>query len=209
MVDMQSFFSMSYGLYLLSTSYQGTAAGCVVNTLAQITVEPAQITVVSHKDNYTTQLIQKSGYFTGVVLAQDATMDLIGKFGFCSSREVDKFAPFATKTDENGVPYVCEQVVARYSCKVVTTIDAGTHIIFVGEVTTAETVDKDALPMTYAYYHQVKKGKTPPKASSYKPEEAKKGFRCKVCGYVLESDTLPPDFVCPICKKGADFFEEI
>ncbi|MEG1687163.1 MAG: flavin reductase [Angelakisella sp.] len=209
MVDMKAFFKMSYGLYLISSKDGDRDMGCVVNTLTQVTVEPPQVVVALHKDNNTTKAIQKSGCFTGVALAETATMELIGQFGFHSSLELDKFAPFASKVDEHGVRYVTEQVAARYSCKVVGSIDTGTHIVFVGEVTTAEILDPALAPMTYAYYHQVKNGATPPRASSYKPEEQKKGYRCKICGYILESDTLPADFICPICHKGAEFFEKL
>lgn len=208
MVDMKAFFGLTYGLYIVSAQHEGKTAGCVVNTLAQITVEPAQMTVVVHKDNYTAQLMQKSGCFAGVVLAKDCSMELIAGFGFRSSRDTDKFAGLATQVDENGVPYLTEQVVARYSCKIINQIDAGTHIIFVGEATTAETLSTEE-PLDYTYYHRVKKGQTPPKASSYKPEEEKKGYRCKVCGYIYEGEPLPPDFICPICKKGAEFFEKL
>ena len=105
------------------------------------------------------------------------------------------------------MPYVAEQTVARFSCKVIDEVDLGTHILFVGEVLSAERLS-DEEPMTYAYYHKVKKGVTPPKASSYQPK-AVKGWRCKVCGYVLESDTIPDDFVCPICGQGREQFEQI
>lgn len=207
MIDPKAFFSMNYGLYLVSSAFDGKASGCTVNTLSQVTAIPNRLTVAVNKDNYTTEIIEKSGYFTGVALAQDATMELIGAFGFKSGRDTDKFAPFRTAIDENGVPYVTEQVVSRFSCKVIGKLDVGTHILFLGEVTAAETVAQGE-PMTYAYYHKVRNGVTPPKASSYQPPAAK-GFRCKVCGYVLESDTLPADYVCPVCGKGPEFFEPV
>lgn len=206
MIDLKAFFHMSYGLYLISSRDGDTVAGCTVNTLAQVTAEPVRMTVAVNKDNYTAEVIRRSGLFTGVALAQSATMELIGAFGFHSSRDYDKFGPFRTAEDENGVPYVAEQTVARFSCKVIDQVDLGTHILFVGEVLSAERLG-DGEPMTYAYYHKVKNGVTPPKASTYQPEAgAKKGFRCTVCGYILEADTLPADFICPICKQGADKF---
>ncbi|MFQ7399643.1 MAG: rubredoxin-like domain-containing protein, partial [Neglectibacter sp.] len=110
--------------------------------------------------------------------------------------------------DENAVPYLTEQTVARYSCRVVGKLDAGTHMVFLGEVQEAQVLEEEDA-MTYAYYHLVKKGLTPPKASSYRPEPAVKGYRCKICGYVLESDTLPEDFICPICKRGSEAFEPV
>lgn len=206
-MDNKAFFKMSYGLYLISSKAGEKAGGCVVNTMIQATSVPQQITVTINKENYTTSLIQESGYFTGVALAQSASMELIGAFGFQSSKDTDKFAAFDTKTDVNGIPYVTEQIVARFSCKVKDSMDVGTHIIFLAEVVDAEVVDASE-PMTYAYYHTVKNGVTPPKASSFIAAE-KKGYRCKICGYVLESDTIPEDFVCPICKQGKDQLELI
>ena len=206
-MDSKAFQKLSYGLYLISTKNGDKAAGCVVNTLAQATSSPLQLAVTINKDNYTTRMILESGYFTGVALAQTATMELIGAFGFKCSKDVDKFEGFQTKTDKNGIPYVCEQVTARFSCKVVNQMDAGSHIIFLAEVEDAEVID-DSESMTYAYYHVIKKGVTPPKASSYVAEPSK-GYRCTVCGYVTDLDPLPDDFVCPVCGQGRDKFVKI
>lgn len=206
-MDFKAFDKVSYGLYLISTKAGDKTAGCVVNTFGQVTVTPTQVTVAVNKQNCTAKLIEQSGVFSAVVLAQDASMELIGAFGFHSSEEKDKFQDFSCAFDKNGIPYVSEQAVARFCCRVVNTMDAGTHLIFLAEVEEAALL-KDAEPMTYAYYHLVKKGVTPPKASSYQPK-AVKGWRCKVCGYVLESDTIPDDFVCPVCGQGREQFEQI
>ena len=153
-------------------------------------------------------MIQESGVFAAMALTKSADMDLIGKFGFQSSRDVDKFEGIACKTDGNGVKYITGPVAARFACKVIDTMDAGTHLIFLADVQEAEVLSDDEV-MTYTYYHEVRKGTTPPKASSFQKEPQVQGWRCKVCGYVYEGETLPPDFVCPICKKGAEFFEKI
>lgn len=203
----KAFEKLSYGLHLITAKSGEKAGGCTVNTLIQVTSDPVQVTAAINKENYTAQLIRDSGYFTGVVLSQTAGMELIGAFGFHCSKDYDKFSGFETKTDKNGIPYVCEQVVARFSCKVVDTMDAGSHWIFLAEVQEAEVMDENE-PMTYAYYHTVKKGKTPPKASSYRPEPAK-GYRCLICGYILEADAVPEDFVCPICGAGKEYMEKI
>ena len=105
------------------------SSGCVVNTLTQVTTSPAQVTIAINKQNYTTEIIRKSGRFTAVVLSQSAMMELIGRFGFHCSRDTEKFESFRTRVDESGVPFVCEQASARFSCKVVSSMDAGTHII--------------------------------------------------------------------------------
>lgn len=206
-MDNKAFFKMSYGLYIISSQHEGKQYGCVVNTLSQVTATPVQMSIAINKENATTDAILKSGYFVGVVLAESVTMDMIGTFGFKTSKDVDKFAEYKTQIDEKGIAYVTEGVSARFSCKVINTLDIGTHIMIVGEVENAEIVSADPV-MTYSYYHQVKNGVTPPKASAYQAE-VKKGYRCKVCGYVYEGEPLPEDFVCPICKKGREFFEPI
>lgn len=212
MMDQKAFYRLSSGLYLLSSTSGGKDSGCIVNTVLQVTSQPAQLSVTVNKDNFTQQIIAESGVFSAVALNEQADMGLIGEFGFKTSREVDKFDSFPTKRDGNGVPYVAQKGAARFSCKVVGSLDVGTHVIFVGQVQEAEVLEGD--PMTYAYYQQVKKGGTPKNAPSYKAPEAeggegKRGYRCKVCGYILESDTIPEGFVCPICGQGPDKLEKL
>lgn len=206
-MDSKAFDKLSYGLYVISTKNGDRTAACVVNTLTQATVLPARMVVTVNKENHTAKEIEESGLFTAVALSQSATMELIGDFGFRCSRDFDKFARWEHTADENGVPYLTEQVVARYSCKVVDKMDAGSHLVFLGEVLEAQCLGGDT-PMTYAYYHEVKRGLTPPKASSYRPP-AVKGYRCKICGYVLASDVIPEDFVCPVCGRGKDCLEAV
>ena len=208
-MDLKAFYKLSYGLYIVSSCDQDRQSGCIVNTLTQVTAEPVQLAVTVNKDNFTKELVEKSGFFTGVDLTESADMDLIGTFGFRSGKTENKFEKFPVKQDLNGVFYVTQDVAARFSCKVVKQLDLDTHVMFIGEVQEAETLSEDDV-MTYAYYQQVKKGTTPKNAPSYKGEETqKKGYRCSICGYVLESDTLPPDFICPICKQGADKFVKL
>lgn len=174
MIDTKAFRSMSYGLYLISTLEGSRPVGCAVNTLVQVASEPPRVSVAINKENCTAQALQKTGRFVATVLSQDATMELIGAFGFHTSRDTDKFAGFATATDAAGVSYVSEQAVARFSAKVIETVDVGTHLLFIAEVEEAERLSKGE-PMTYAYYHQVKGGKTPPKAPSYEAPEHTEG----------------------------------
>lgn len=215
MIDKKAFHRFSSGLYLLSTTFEGKKSGCIINTALQVTSTPAQISVTVNKNNYTEQLMEKSGVFSVAALNEEADMDIIGVFGFKSGKDVDKFAGFEVKEDINGVPYINEKSAARFSCKIVNTLDVGTHVIFVGEVIESEVMSGN--PMTYSYYRQVVKGGTPANASSYIPEDSKEehkgtkivGYRCTVCGYVHKSDTLPADFVCPVCGKGAEVFVPI
>lgn len=166
MIDIDAFRSISYGLYLVSSRAEEESAGCTVNTFAQVTSDPLQVSVAVNKENHTASIIERSGAYTAVSLAQSASMELIGKFGFFCSRDVDKFEPFSVRTDGFGCPYVAEQAVARFSVKVTDSVDLGTHTLFIGVVVEAEILS-DEEPMTYAYYHAVKGGKTPPKASSF------------------------------------------
>ena len=172
MIDKIAFRSLSYGLYLVTAQDGEKQAGCVVNTFSQVTSSPAQASIAINKDNFTTGVITASGMFEVSVLAQDAPMELIGRFGFHSSADTDKFQETETRVDEAGVPYVAEHTVAHFCVKVKQTMDLGTHLYIMGEVVESAVLSSEE-PMTYAYYHQVKGGKTPPKASSYEqPENA-------------------------------------
>ena len=222
MIDTKAFRNLSYGLYIISSKKDGKPVGCVVNTFAQVTSTPAQVSVAVNKENFTSQGIQQTGAYEVAVMNESASMELIGKFGFHSSAEVDKFADFETAVSEQGLTYVAQSSCAHFSIKVTQEIDLGSHILFIGECVAAEPVAGDA-PMTYAYYHQVKGGKTPPKASSYnggddasadaasKSNETKPkiAWRCKICGHIEYVDELPEDFVCPVCGVGRELFEKI
>ena len=223
MIDSKAFRSMSYGVYIVSAFDGKTLAGCVVNTVVQVPSKPARVSVAINKENFTAGVVQRAGRFEATVLAESAPMELIGTFGFRTSSEVDKFSTCERAFDHAGVPYVTEHAVAHVGARVIETIDAGTHLLFIGEVDEASVLSSEA-PMTYAYYHQVKGGKTPPKASSYEGPAAEAaapaaepaaepgkryGWRCTVCGYVLEQDELPADFKCPICGMGPDKFERV
>ena len=205
MIDPKAFFQMNYGLYLIGSKLEGKAAGCVVNTLAQVTAIPEKMVVAVHKDNFTTGIIQKSGLFTGVALAKEASMDLIRTFGFRTSADTDKFSGFVTKADSCGVPYIAEQISARFSCKVTGQMDLGTHLLFLGEVYEAERFEAE--PMTYSYYHRVIKGKAPKNAPTWQPEQKASGGKW-ICGYVYEGETLPDDFKCPVCGRGPEVFRK-
>lgn len=165
MIDQTAFFSLSYGLYIVGATDGERRAACVANTFQQVTSSPLQVSVALNKENATTDVILDSGRFTVSCLAQDATMELIGTFGFHCSTDLDKFASCETGVDAAGVPFVAEQCVARFSVRVVQAVNLGTHILYIGEVEEAEKLCAGD-PMTYAYYHLVKGGKTPPKASS-------------------------------------------
>lgn len=223
MFDKQAFHSLSYGMYVIGTRCDGRDYGCVANTFAQVTSCPLQVSVALNKENATTAAVRQAGRFTASCLSEQADMQLIGTFGFHTSTELDKFAQHASARDEAGMPYVAEQCCAWFSAKVVAELDLGTHVLFVGEVQECAKVADAAAPMTYAFYHQVKGGKTPPKASSYlgdeqpaaapaestSAEQPKVAWRCTICGHMEYVDELPDDFVCPVCGVGKEFFERV
>ena len=151
---------------MVSAEADGLKAGCVVNTAVQVTADPIRLSVAVHKDNVTAGAIARAGAFTVTALDQTADMPYIGNFGFRSSDTYDKFATYRTAVSEVGSPYCPEHACAVYGCRLIDTVDVGTHYLFIGEVEQAERLS-DESPLTYAYYHSTLKGKTPPKASSY------------------------------------------
>lgn len=233
-LDLAAFWTLSYGLYIVSACDDGKLNGQISNTVFQITDQPAQICVSINKTELTHEFIQKSGKFGVTVLDQQAPMKLIGLFGFKSGREVDKLSQVNYKNSPSGCPLVTDHAVALLEAKVINQVDVGTHTLFVGEVTYTESLKK-AEPMTYAYYHQVKRGKSPEnspisklpsekaqeKPSDVKGTEEMKKYVCNVCGYVYDPEVgdpdsginpgtkfedIPDDWVCPICGVGKEDF---
>ena len=165
-VDSTALFSMSYGLYVVSAEADDRKSGCVINTAVQVTASPIRLSVAVNKENLTADIIKAAGAFTVTALDQTADMPYIGNFGFRTGANYDKFEKYETAVAENGMPYCPEHACAMYACKLIDTVDVGTHYLFVGEAVQAEKLSAEP-PLTYAYYHSTLKGKTPPKASSY------------------------------------------
>ena len=196
-------FKLSYGLFVLTAKNGEKDNGCIINTVMQITDIPKRIVVSVNKQNYTHDMILKSGEFNVSVLSTDVPFDVFQKFGFVSGRDTDKFNDFdKVARSENGIYYLTEYANAYISGKVSNVIDCGTHTMFVADVTNAKTLS-EVPSVTYQYYFDHIKPK--PKAA----DEKKKGFVCKICGYVYEGETLPPDYICPLCKHGAEDFEPL
>ena len=166
-MDKTAFFTMPSGLYVVSSAADGLRAGCVINTAVQVTSMPPRISVAVNKDNVTSGVIASAKAFALTVIDQTADMLYIGNFGFRTSSDYDKFAKYETRETALGMPYVPEHATALFSCRLIDTVDVGTHLLFIGEVEDAERLSGEA-PLTYDYYHKVLKGKTPPKASSYR-----------------------------------------
>lgn len=202
-LDSRAMQKLSYGLFVLSARNKDKDNACIINTVTQVTSNPNRITIAVNKANFTCDMIKESGSFNVSILSTDAPFELFRHFGFQSGRDTDKFQgwSFAQRSD-NGVLYLTACANAFLSAKVVSMQELETHIVFLAEVTQAAVLSGEE-SMTYAYYHANVKPR--PK----KQEQPKKGFVCKICGYVYEGESLPPDFVCPLCKHGAEDFEPI
>lgn len=219
---------ISYGLYVISSKRGDKFNGQIANTVFQITSEPPTIAVSINKQNLTHEYIQESKVFTVSILSKETPMKFIGRFGFKSGKELDKFKNVNYKVGVTGAPLVLENIVGYLEAEVTKSLDAGTHTVFIGKIVDAEII-KDGEPMTYAYYHEIKKGTAPKTAPTYiKEENRKEGskmekYKCTVCGYVYDPEKgdpdsgikpgtlfeeLPDDWVCPVCGVGKDKFEK-
>ena len=204
-MDTTALFKLGYGLYVIGTELDGATAGCTANTVMQITSDPAQIAVGLNKNNYTNEMIQKSGKLTVSILSKTADMDLIANFGFQSSRTADKFATSgqALVTDQQQVPYLAAHTSGVLSAKVVNTMDCGTHTLFLCELVDAQVLSAEE-PMTYAYYHSDVKTRKNAAPTAGNGER----WRCSVCGYIHEGP-ISDDYQCPVCKQPAVVFVKL
>ncbi len=200
-VESNAMFKLSYGLFVLTARDGAKDNGCIINTAQQLTSAPMRISITVNKANYTHDMIEKTGVFNISVLTEGAPFGLFKQYGFQSGRTADKLSGGEPRT-ENGIAYLSEHANAVISGKVISTVDCGTHTLFIADVTEAHVLSAEP-SVTYAYYFAHIKPKPQPAA------EKKKGFVCKICGYVYEGETLPPDFICPLCKHGAEDFEPL
>ncbi|HPP07135.1 MAG TPA: flavin reductase, partial [Syntrophorhabdaceae bacterium] len=182
---------ISYGVYIISSKSNGKLNGQIANTVFQITSEPPTVAISINKENLTHEYIAKSKVFSISIVAKSAPMNLIGQFGFKSGREIDKFQGITYKTSITGAPIILDNTVAYFDCEVLSATDAGTHTVFIGKIVDCDILSNEE-PMTYAYYHEVKGGKSPKAAPTYIKEEQTKDqsksdkFSCKVCGYIYD-----------------------
>jgi flavin reductase (DIM6/NTAB) family NADH-FMN oxidoreductase RutF/rubredoxin len=227
-MNFESFFKITYGLYIVSSSSNGKSNGYIANAVFQVTAEPPQLAVACNKDNFTSGIIKSSGKFSVSVLQKDAKPELIGAFGYKSGKDTEKFNDFGFVTTDNGIPVLVEDCVAWFGCEVVQTFDVGTHLIFIGKISDGEMINESGEPLTYSYYREVKKGKAPKNAPTYiapdkleKHKNDKKIYVCPSCGYEYNPEVgdpdsgippgiafedLPVDWVCPVCgMEKADF----
>ena len=198
--DLSALFNIGYGLYVVTSNDGKKDNGLIVNTVTQVTNTPNRLAVTINKENYSHHTIKQTGKMNINCLTVDAPFKVFETFGFQSGRNVSKFADCEPLRSDNGLVFLPRYINAFISLSVVQYVDLDTHGMFICDVTEARVLS-DKETMTYTYYQNNVKPK---------PEtEGKKGYVCKICGYVYEGDTLPEDFICPLCKHGAADFEKI
>jgi flavin reductase (DIM6/NTAB) family NADH-FMN oxidoreductase RutF/rubredoxin len=227
-MNVEALHKISYGMYIV-TSGKEICNGQIANTVFQVTSQPETIAVCINKQNYTYELIKQSGVFAVSVLSKNTPLKLIGTFGFKCGRDLDKFEGVNFKTGKTGTRIVLDNSIAYLEAKVTKEVDAGTHALFMGEVVEADVLNKEE-PMTYAYYHEIKRGVTPSSAPTFlRTETEQEGrkmdkYRCTICGYIYDPEKgdpdsgvkpgtpfeeLPDNWVCPICGAAKDQFEKV
>jgi len=232
MLDLESLFKLNYPMCIICSKKGNRFDGCIINTVFQIVPEPPMVAVSLNTKSLTHEYITDSGIFTISILAEGTTLEFIGRFGFRSGRDINKFEQVKYKTGQTGAPIVLDNAVSFIEAKVVETIDIDTHTLFIGKITACETIDDSKIPMTYTYYRDVKGGRTPRTAATYiekktKPKQGAKKmkkYKCLMCGYIYDPaegdpdndvepgtafEDLPAYWVCPDCGAGQDEFEPI
>ncbi len=224
-MNLKALHSISYGLYVIGSKKEDSFNGQIANTVIQICSDPATISVCINKENLTHEFITDSGIFTVSILSQDTPLSFIGLFGFKSGRDVNKLEEVSYKIGETGAPIIIDNTIAYMEAQVVNHADVHTHTIFIGKIVAAEVIGEGKL-LTYAHYHDIKRGTTPKTAPSYVEERKEvtskmKKYRCTVCGYIYEPEKgdlqsgiatgtpfedLPEDWQCPICGASKDEF---
>ena len=219
-MKLKAFHKLSYGLYLIASEYQDKKAGYIANTTFQVTSEPPQIAISCHKNNQTTQVILDSGIFSISVLKKEVNMKIIGDFGFMSSNDIDKFNGIHTITAKTGAPIVLDSSVAWFDCKVVKSIDLGSHYLIIGEVLDSDEIT-DEEPLTYQYYREKYKMYSPKNSPTYiekslleaepvvSPTEIKEeepehehifdgqNYVCVICGFTYNPEEGDPSMGIP------------
>ncbi|MGN0218949.1 MAG: flavin reductase [Muribaculaceae bacterium] len=213
-MDLTVLFKLTYGMYIVGANDGSRPVGCVINTCFQVTSSNPLLTISLNKNNFTLDAIKKSRRFSLSILSEDSDPALIGKFGFYSSRDIDKYADFGYETVE-GAPIVNGNFAGRLILDAEQFVECETHVLVIARL--VDTIPGQGTPMTYSYYHNVIKGKAPKNAPTYvapdvAKEEAKpkRRYECDICLYVAEVDgELPDDYVCPICGADRSHFKEI
>lgn len=225
MINFEALFKISYGLYIVSSGDRQHGNGFISNTVFQVTAEPPCFAACCNKDNYTAGLIQKTNAFSVSVLHKDTPPEIIGRFGYKSGKDTSKLEGLNIRYGETGAPIVLNEAIAFLECKVIQTVDVGTHLVFIGNLVQAEILDDIKEPLTYLYYRQIRKGMAPKNAPTYvdksklaaKTTERKaKKYKCSACGYPYDDAMmdkifadLPVDWICAVCGSEKSDFNEI
>jgi len=225
MIDFKALFKISYGLYIVSSGDSKHGNGFVSNTVFQVTSEPAKFAACCNKDNFTAGIIKNTGVFSASILHKETKPEIYGTFGYKSGRDVNKMEGVDVKYGETGVPIVLTDALAYLECKVLETVDLGSHLMFIGELVNAEILDNSYDPLTYAYYREVKNGVAPKNAPTYidkskienrVEQQAKDRHQCIICKYIYDDadepipfKELPDDWTCPACGASKDDFVQI
>ena len=230
-MNYEAFYTLSYGLYIISSISGDNRNGYIANTAFQVTAEPSQIAISCNRNNLTAEIIEAGKVFSISVLSQDASSELIGLMGYQSGRDINKFENLNYITGKSGAPIVIDNTVAWFDCELVARYDVGTHILFIGKVIDNELIEPQKKPLTYDYYRKVKKGTAPKNAPTYidksklpKMDSIWQRFECMVCGHIYDEKEgdpdsgippgtkfadLPDDWVCPDCGAQKSEFEPI
>jgi len=204
---------LSYGVYVVSTLNGEKPTGCIANSAMQVTHDTIAVSI--NHENFTNECIKKAGKFAISILGVDVNDNIIPVFGFTSGRDRNKFENVESEKID-GLNVISDST-GYIVCDVINTMETETHTIFLGRIIDGDTL-KDQIPMSYAYYHKVKKGNSPKAAPTFiedtpKPEaeNSKPRYKCTICGYIYEGDLTkePDDYVCPLCKQGKDKFIKI
>ena len=193
-------FKLGYGLYVVTTNDGKKDNGCILNSVMQVTSTPNRVAVAINKQNYTHDIVMKTNKLNINCIAESAPFSLFQNFGFRSGRDADKLEGVAFERSNNGLAVLKDNINAYMSLWVESTVDLDTHTLFICFVTQMDEISEERT-MTYTYYQDNVKPKPQP--------QKKKGYVCKICGYVHEGDELPADFICPLCKHPASDFEPI
>ena len=198
--DLSALFNIGYGLYVITSNDGKKDNGLIVNTVSQVTNTPNRVAVTINKANYSHHVIKQTGIMNLNCLSTEAPFRVFERYGFQSGRTVDKFEGVETLRSDNGLVFLPKYINSFMSLKVEQYIDLDTHGMFICSITESRVIS-NVETMTYTYYQNYVK----PKPQT----EGKKGFVCKICGYIYEGDELPEDFICPLCKHGVADFEPI
>lgn len=202
-MDSKALYNFTYGLFILGVKNNEKLNACVINTCIQVASNPIRVVFSVLNTNYTCDLLKKSETVSLSCLDKSCSFETVKRFGLQSGRDTDKFENFSYEIDDNGNPYLSSQVCSVFSAKILSSQDLGTHTLFIAELTDGKLTSSNA-PLTYADYHKDLKPKT-----EIKSEKKIIGWRCKICGFEVEGETLPDDYICPLCSHPKEDFEPI